>query len=331
MKIVKMSEFGSPDVLKLTAVETPTPKENEVRVRIHATSVGIGDLMARRFSKISPGEFSMPFFFWLPARFVFGLRKPKITTLGSEYAGVIEAVGGAVTKFKVGDAVFGFRGATMGANAEYLCVAENGLIAHKPTNLNFEEACTVPYGALTALTLLRKLNIQPGQKVLVHGASGGIGSAAVQLAKYFGAHVTGVCSTPRVELVKALGADVVIDYTREDFTKNGQTYDLIFDIMNKISFAQVKNSLTPNGRLFYASFKMKQVRQMLWTARRGGKKVVVALSNETPADLVYIKGLVEAGTLKAIVDRCFPLERAADAHRYLEQGKRTGSVVITVA
>ncbi|HVF24584.1 MAG TPA: NAD(P)-dependent alcohol dehydrogenase [Anaerolineales bacterium] len=218
----------------------------------------------------------------------------------------------------------------MGANAEYLCIPEGGLVAIKPTNMTYEEAATVPYGALTALNLLRKVNIQRGQKVLINGASGGIGSAAVQLAKYFGAEVTGVCSTPRLGFVKSLGADKVIDYTKEDFTKNGQTYDLIFDILGKSSFARGKNSLNENGRYLLASFKMKQIFQMLWTSMTGSKKVICALSGEKVEDLLFIKELVEAGKIKSLIDRCYPLDQAADAHRYVETGHKKGNVVITL-
>jgi NADPH:quinone reductase-like Zn-dependent oxidoreductase len=203
-------------------------------------------------------------------------------------------------------------------------------VATKPANMTYVEAATVPYGALTALSLLRKVNLQRGQHVLINGASGGIGSAAVQLAKYFGANVTGVCGTPRLEFVKSLGADKVIDYTQEDFTKNGETYDLIFDILGKSSFSQCKSSLTQNGRYLLASFKTKQLFQMLWTGSAGDKKVICALSSEKPQDLIFIRELVEAGKLKSVIDRCFPLEQTADAHRYVEQGHKRGNVVITV-
>jgi NADPH:quinone reductase-like Zn-dependent oxidoreductase len=204
-------------------------------------------------------------------------------------------------------------------------------VAIKPVNTTYEEAATVPYGALTALSLLRKANLQRGQKVLIHGASGSIGSAAVQLANYFGAEVTGVCSTPRLDFVKALGADKVIDYTREDFTKNGETYDLIFDILGKCSFSKCKSSLKQNGIYLLASFKMKQLFQMLWTSRAGGKKVICALSSENPQDLMLIKKLVEEGKIKSLIDKCYPLDQTAEAHRYVENGSRTGSVIITLA
>jgi len=219
---------------------------------------------------------------------------------------------------------------SMGANAEYLCMSENGLVAPKPANMTYEEASAVPYGALTALNLLRKVNIQREQKVLINGASGGIGSAAVQLVKYFGAEVTGVCGTPRLEFVKSLGADKVIDYTKEDFTQNGETYDLIFDILGKSSFAQCKNSLNQNGRYLLASFKMKQLFQMLWTSLIGSKKVICALSGEKIEDLIFIKELIEAGKIKSILDRHYPLEQTAEAHRYVETGHKKGNVIITV-
>ncbi|MBC7810030.1 MAG: NAD(P)-dependent alcohol dehydrogenase [Burkholderiales bacterium] len=330
MKAVVYTEYGSPDVLHLKEVPTPSPKDNEVLIRIRANSVNIGDIWARDFGSITPRKFSMPILFWLPARLTFGFNKPKKQILGNEFAGEVTEVGKDVRRFKVGDPVFGYRGMNMGANAEYLCMPADGLVAHKPANMSYEEAATVPGGAMTALNLLRKVDIQRGQKVLINGASGGIGSYALQLAKYYGAEVTGVCSTPGMERVKALGADRVIDYTKEDFTKNGETYDLIFDIMGKSSFARLKNSLKPNGRYLLASFKMKQLFQMLVTSRSGGKKVICALSSENLEDLLLVKELVEAGTIKSIIDRCYPLEQAADAHRYYESGLKRGQVVITL-
>ena len=330
MKAIVYTKYGPPDVLQLVEVEKPAPNDNEIQIRIFATQVNYGDTLARNFRSISPRKFNMPFIFWLPARMAFGFRKPKIKTLGSELAGEIESVGKDVKLFKSGDEVFGYRGMSMGANAEYLCMPEDGLVALKPSNMTYEEAAAVPYGALTALNLLRKVNIQPGQKVLINGASGGIGSAAVQLAKYFGAEVTGVCGTPRLEFVKSLGADKVIDYAKEDFTKNGETYDLIFDILGKSSFAQCKDSLNQNGRYLLASFKMKQLFQMLWTSMTGGRKVICALSGEKIEDLRFIKDLVEQGKIKSLIDRRYPLKQAAEAHRYVETGHKKGNVVITV-
>ena len=330
MKAVVYTEYGSPDVLQLREVETPTPQDTEVLIRVHANSVNFGDIIARKLGVISSQEFHMPALFWLFARMEFGFRKPKKHILGSEFAGVIEAVGKEVTRFKPGDEVFGYRGMNLGANAEYVCMPQDGLLALKPANMSFEEAAAVPYGALTALSLLRKVNIQPGQSVLINGAAGAIGSAAVQLAKHCGAEVTGVCGTPRLEFVKSLGADQVMDYTREDFTQNGATYDLVFDILGKSSFSRCKRVLKPDGRLLYASFKMKQLFQMLWTSRFGDKQVICALSSERPGDLEFIKELVEAGKIRSLIDRCYPLEQTADAHRYVEAGHRMASVVITV-
>ncbi len=331
MKAIVYTEYGSPDVLQLKEVAKPTPKDNEIRVRVYATPVNYGDLIARNFKSITPRKFNMPLPVWLPARLYFGLRKPRVNILGSEFAGEIEAVGKEVTRFKAGDQVFGYLGQNMGANAEYLCVPEDGCVAVKPANMTYEEAAAVPYGAIMALNLLRKANIQPGQKVLVNGASGGIGSAAVQLARaYFGAEVTGVCSTPRLELVKALGAEKVIDYTQEDFTRSGETYDLIFDILGRSSFSRCKSVLKPNGIYLLASFKMKQLVQMLWTSRVGSKKVICALSSDKVEDLIFIKELVEAGKFKSIIDRCYPAEQAAEAHRYVEEGHKKGSVIITI-
>lgn len=330
MKAIEYSEYGLPDVLKLVEVEKPAPKDNEVLIKIHAVSVNYGDTLARNFKGVSSREFNMPFLFWFLARIAFGLNKPKNKILGSEFAGVIESVGKDVKLFKAGDPVFGYRGQNMRANAEYLCMPENGLVTTKPANMTYEEAATVPYGALTALNLLRSVNIQPGQKVLINGASGGIGSAAVQLAKYFGAEVTGVAATPRLEFMKSLGADKVIDYTKADFTKNGETYDLIFDILGRSSFLNCKNSLNENGYYLLASFKLKQLLQMLWTSKIGSKKVICALSGEKIEDLLLVKKLVEEGKIKSIIDKRFPLEQTAEAHRYVESGSKKGSVVITM-
>ncbi len=330
MKAIVYTEYGSPEVLHLAEIAKPAPKDNEVLVRIHATPVNFGDLLARNFKNVTPRKFNMPIFFWLPARMAFGWRKPKKNVLGSEFAGEVAAVGAQVTRFKPGDEVFGYRGENMGAYAEYLCLPENGMLALKPANMTYEEAAAVPYGALTALSLLRRVNLQPGQKVLINGASGGIGAAAVQLAKHFGAEVTGVCSTPRLGFVKALGADKVIDYTKEDFTRNGEAYDVIFDILGKSSFGRGKKSLKPKGVYLFASFKLKQLVQMLWTKIAGNQKVICALSSEKAEDLTFIKELIEAGKYKAIIDKRYPLAQTAEAHRYVESGQKQGSVVICV-
>lgn len=331
MKAVVFTQYGPPDVLQLREVEIPTPQANEVRVRVHAAPVNYGDVIVRNFANIPSREFNMPFLMWLPARIQLGYNKPKVTILGGEYAGVVDAVGKNVTRFKPGDEVFGYCGMSMGANAEYLCVAEDGMLALKPTNMSYEEAATIPYGGFTALTLLKRVNIQPGQKVLVNGASGAIGSHALQLAKYYGAEVTAVCGTPRLEMVKALGADHVMDYTKEDFTRSGKTYDVVFDVLGRGAFARWKQALNPNGRYLLASFKMRHLRQMLLTSKLGSRKVICALSDEDPVHLRFIKELAEAGKLKAIIDRCYPLEQTAEAHRYAESGRKKGNVIITLA
>ena len=332
MKAVVFTEYGSPDVLQLKEIAKPSPKDNEILVRVCATPVNYGDLTARNYAHLSPGEFNMPAFLFLPTRLMFGWNKPKINILGGELAGEVEAVGKDVRKFKPGDRVFAYLGMKMGANAEYLCLPESGTVALKPANLTYDQASTLPYGAIMATSLLKKANIQRGQKVLINGASGGIGSMAVQLAKYFGAEVTGVCGTPRLEYVKSLGADKVIDYTKEDFTQNGETYDLIFDILGRGSFSRFRHSLKPDGLYLLASFKMKALYQMLWTSLPGSRqKVICAIAKERPEDLVFVKELAEAGKIRAPIDKRFPLEQTADAHRYVEQGRKQGNVVITLS
>jgi NADPH:quinone reductase-like Zn-dependent oxidoreductase len=328
MRAIVYTEYGPPDVLKLKTIQTPTPKDDEVLIRVRATSVNYGDITARNFKNIPARDFNMSMALWLPSRVMFGWNKPKKQILGSEFSGVVEQVGKSTRRFKGGDEVFGYRGANMGANAEYLCVPEKSQVALKPVNLSFQEAAAVPYGAITALNLLRAANIQKGQKVLINGASGGIGSAALQLAKDQGAVVTGVCSTPRMGLVRSLGADHVVDYTREDFTRRGEMYDLVFDILGRSSFAKSKNVLNPGGRYLLASFKTKQLLEMVWTKVRGGKRVICAISAEKPDDLLAVKQLAEEGKIRSIIDRAFPMEQTREAHRYVEEGHKKGSVVI---
>lgn len=330
MRAAVMLEFGPPEVLQLGEVATPVAKGHDILVRVSATSVNFGDTLVRNFAAVTPRTFHMPWLFWLIAKVSFGARRPRVHILGSEFAGVVEQIGERVTRFKPGDAVFGYRGPQMGAYAEYVRIAESAVVTTKPANVSDDKAAATPYGALMALGLMKKLRLQPGERVLVVGASGGIGAAIVQLAsRHAGASVTGVCGTAGLAYVRSLGATAAIDYTREDVTERGETYDVIIDVLGKSSFASVRRILAPQGRLVFLSFKLKQLLQMLWTSAVGGQRVMCALVSERQEDLVEIRRLMEAGTLRTAVDRSFPLEQTADAHRYAESGAKTGAVVIT--
>jgi NADPH:quinone reductase-like Zn-dependent oxidoreductase len=325
------TEFGSCDVLRLDEVAKPLSKDHDVIVRVRAASVNFGDTLVRNLAAISPGKFHMPWLFWLIGKLAFGFKRPRIHILGSEFAGDVEAVGTRVTRFKKGDPVFGYCGPRMGAYAEYLRMPETGVLTIKPANLSYEQAAAIPYGVIMALGVLRKLRVQPGQRVLVVGASGGIGPALVQLARFhFGATVTGVCGTARLEYVRSLGAHSVVDYTREDYVDRPETYDVIIDIPGKAPFSRCRRILSPRGRLVCVSFKMKQILQMLWTSMVGNQKVRCVLVAERQEDLESARELIEAGRIRAIVDRAFPLEQAAEAHRYAESGAKSGYVVISL-
>lgn len=328
MKAIELSQYGPPEVLQLKEVDKPVPKDNEALIRVHATSVNYGDLIARNFRAVTPGKFNMPGLFWFFAKLYFGFNKPRVTRLGSEFSGVVESVGKEVTAFKPGDPVFGYLGQNMGAYAEYICVPESGVLTAKPANTSHAEAAASAYGNIMALYLLQQAGVHKGQKVLINGASGSIGSAAVQLARHFGAEVTAVCGTAGLEYVKALGAGRAVDYTREDFTQGDETYDLILDVLGRLSFSRCKRVLSPNGRLQYVSFKMKQLLQMLMTSVAGKKKVACTLAPGSVEELKAVRELIEAGEIKAIVDKSFPMEQAAAAHRYAEEGGSKGPVVI---
>lgn len=331
MKASVLTEYGPPEVLHIAEVPAPVPRDGDVLVRVHATSVNFGDTLVRNFRAVSPRQFHMPLLFWLIGRAQFGFRRPRVHVLGSEFAGEVAAIGREVTRYKVGDRVFGFRGPRMGAYAELLCVPESGVMALMPANVSYEEAATVPNGAIMAWGMLRKIRLQQGQRVLVIGASGGIGSAVVQLAALqFGAQVTGVCSTSNVDYVRSLGAARVIDYTKSDYLEGDEPYDLIVDILGKSRFADCKRVLARHGQLVYISFKMRQVAQMLWTSIVRTKRVRCVLVSEKPKDLDAIKGFLETGKLRPRVGRTFVLEQAAEAHRYAASDARSGPVAITV-
>ena len=328
MKAVVCTKYGPPEVLQVREVAKPVPKDKEILIRIHTASINYGDILVRNFRYTPVNKFNMPLPLWLPTRLMFGYFEPKQKILGSEFAGVIEATGKAVKKFKEGDPVFGYRGQLMGTHAEFLAMPEDGLVAIKPEAISFDEACTIPYGATTALNILKKARIQKMQKVLIIGASGSIGSAAVQFAKNYGADVSGVCGTPRIDFVKALGADKVFDYNKEDFTKNNETYDLIFDILGKSTFSGCKKSLNSQGIYLRASFKTRELFQMLWTSFYGNKKVICAVTPEKIENLIEVKALIEAGKIKSIIDKRFSMEQASEAHKYIEEGRKKGNVIL---
>jgi len=322
MKAIVYTKYGPPDVLQIKEVAKPTPKDNEVLIRVYATTVTVADLRVR--------SFTVPLSFWLPARIYLGLRKPKRTILGVELAGEIESVGRDVKLFEKGDQVFAATLIGFGAYAEYKCLPEDGPVAIKPSNITYEEAAALPIGARTALHYLRKANIQRGQKVLVYGASGSVGTYAVQLSKYFGAEVTGVCSTTNLEMVKSLGADKVLDYTKEDFAQNGETYDVIFEAVDKSSFSACMKSLKKEGTYLNVARPFPSIR-MLWTRTTSSKKLILGENSpETAEALIFLKELVEARKIKSVIDRGYPLEQIVEAHRYVDKGHKKGNVVITL-
>jgi NADPH:quinone reductase-like Zn-dependent oxidoreductase len=328
MKAIVWTEYGPPDVLQLREVEKPAPRDNEVLIKIHATTVTAGDCELR--------SLSLPIMFGLPLRVYAGVIRPtRVTVLGTELAGEVEAVGKDVRLFKEGDQVFGSAGFDMGANAEYICLPEEpgemeGGVTIKPANMTYEEAATVPFGGRDALHFLRKGNIQSEQKVLINGAGGSIGTFAIQLAKYFGAEVTAVDSTAKLDMLRSLGADQVIDYTQEDFTKRGDIYDVIFDVVGKSSFSGSMRSLKENGFYLLANPRLSHMVRGTWTSMTSAKNVILEPASGTIDDLVFLRELIEAGKIRTVIDRRYPLEQIVEAHRYVETGRKKGNVVITV-
>ncbi len=314
MKAAAYAAYGSPEVLQIKEIAKPSPKGNEVLVKIHATAATSGD---SRLRKADP----------FAVRFFFGLFKPRKTVLGGVLSGEIEAVGKDVQRFKVGDPVFG-SALDFGAYAEYICLPETGALALKPDNISHEEAAALPFGGTTALYFLQKANILPGQKVLIYGASGAIGTAAVQIAKYFGAEVTGVCSTANVGMVKSIGADHVIDYTKTDFAKTGEQYDVVYETVNKTSVSSCNAVLRENGTLILGAAMLPAMLQGAWLSLTSQKKVVSGVSFGTAALVNFLQKMVEAGKLKAVIDRTYPLAQIVEAHGYVDKGHKKGNVVI---
>ncbi len=315
MKAIVYKQYGVPEVLQLKEIEKPIPANNEILVRIRATAVNSGDVRLRKADPFA-------------VRFLFGMLKPKINILGSVFSGEVESVGNTVQHFKVGDQVFGHTDMSFGTYAEYKCLPESGSLAIKPVNLTHTEAAVIPFGGTTALHFLKKANIKSGQKVLIVGASGAVGSAAVQLAKYFGATVTGVCSTTNIDLVKSIGADKVIDYTMEDFNNNGETYDVIFDAVNTISISKSINSLQEKGILILSAAGMAEMIITLWFTMIKSRKVLTGMISHKATDIIFLKELIEAGKLKPVIDRTYSLVQMAEAHAYVEKGHKKGNVAI---
>ncbi|MHA1928611.1 MAG: NAD(P)-dependent alcohol dehydrogenase [Candidatus Thorarchaeota archaeon] len=327
MKAIIWTKYGPPDVLQLKEIEKPVPKDNEILVKIHATTVTAGDCEQR--------SLKVQFRYYILMRAYIGFRRPtRITILGMELAGEIEAIGTDVSKFKIGDNIFAATGfADMGTCAEYICLPEEGgeaVVALKPTNMTFEEATPVPVGGLEALCFVRQGNIQKGQKVLINGAGGTIGAYAVQIAKYYGAEVTAVDSTGKLDMLRSIGADHVIDHTQEDFTKSGATYDYIIDLVSKAPFSGSIKSLDENGIYHIANPRLSQMIRGRWATRRSSKRVIYGGASSKTEDLLFLKELIEAGKLQSVIDRTYPLEQTAEAHRYVETGQKVGNVVITL-
>ena len=320
MKAFLYHHYGSADVLRLEEIDQPVPRAHEVLIKSHATTVTSGDWRLR--------SLEVPAGFGLIIRLVAGLRRPRQPILGSELAGVVEAIGEDVTRFQVGDAVFAFSDLGLGCHAAYRCLPEDGGVARKPSSLSFEEAAALSFGGTTALDFLRRAGLKRGERVLIHGASGGVGSAAVQLACHLGAEVTGVCSSANLELVRSLGAHQVIDYSRDDFARNGQTYDVILDAVGTASFSRCRASLRPGGRLLLVVASLPAILRSSWQNLTTDKRVIAGPASVKPGDLEHLAELAEAGAFRPVIGRCYPFEQLPEAHRYVDTGHKRGNVVI---
>ena len=321
MKAILFKEYGPPDVLQLCEIDKPTPKDNEVLIRVCAATVSAGDCEIR--------SFTFPLWLWLPVRIMMGLVRPRRQILGQELAGEIEAIGKDVTQFKKGDKVYA-ASTNFGAYAEYKCLPSTDPISIMPANISYAEAASIPTGGYNALHFLRKANVREGQRVLINGAGGSIGVMAIQLAKHYGAHVTGVDSADKLDMLRSIGADHVVDFTKEDFTKTGDTYDVIFDIAGKSPFSRSVRALRENGYYLLGNPRLLPMLRGLWVSMTSAKKVIFAFAEPKPENLDFLRGLIEAEKIKPVIDRTYPLEQIAKAHAYVDTGRKKGSVAITI-
>ncbi|MEE9319590.1 MAG: NAD(P)-dependent alcohol dehydrogenase [Granulosicoccus sp.] len=323
MKAAVIEQYGSPDVVKLKEIITPTPRDNELLIKVNASTVSSADWRIR--------SLTVPAGFGLLVRLAFGVLKPRKSVLGTELAGEVVGIGKNITQFKPGDEIFAHPGSQLGAHAEYISLREDSPIALKPASLSFEEAAALSFGGVTALDFLQnKAKIRNGEKVLINGASGAVGTAAVQLAKYFGAEVTGVCSCANMKLVRSIGADRVIDYTREDFMRSGETWDIIMDTVGNLPLSRIKNALTVSGRALLVVADLWNTLRAPLLSRAGGRQYIAGSTRERSEDLTLLAGLAESGQYKPVIDRCYPFQQIAEAHAYVDTGRKRGSVVIII-
>jgi NADPH:quinone reductase-like Zn-dependent oxidoreductase len=316
------TKYGPPEVLHYAEVDKPVPKDNELLIKVHAATVTAGDCELRRFDIAN--------WIWLPVRLFMGILKPRIKILGQEFAGEVVALGSKVTDYKIGDAIYVEPGMKMGGYAQFACISDSRIMVPVPGNMSFEEAATIPTGGCNALHFLRKGKVKAGQRILINGAGGSIGTYALQIAKSYGAHVSCVDSEQKLEMLRSIGADVVIDYTKEDFTQNGEVYDLIIDIVGNSSYSRSIRSLSKNGRYILGNPRLPGMLRAPWTNMTTGKKVITALANPTKADFLFLNELIEAGKIKAVIDRIYPLEELVAAHHYVEKGLKKGNLVIRI-